>query len=403
MSESTRVRIDSVDFLRGLVMVLMALDHTRLYFTSVQFGPEDGQRTWLALFLTRWVTHFCAPVFFLLAGLSASLMQSSGRTVADVAGFLWRRGLWLILLELTVVGFAWSFNPGWSLGGVIWALGWSMVVLSVLVRLPVVWVGAFAAITICLHNVCDGVAAASFGSWGWLWTVLCRPGGLRIPFTQTNYFILYSLVPWAGVMALGYALGPVFECTAERRRKVLSGAGIAMIAAFALLRATNLYGNPAKPFTRGSAGVFSIQPTLDATVIAFLNTEKYPASLQYLLMTIGPALVFLALADAWNRDAGPPLLTRWIVTIGRVPMFFYIVHLYLIHLLAIAVGVVSGQPWGWIGWGGSLPVGTPDGYGYGLPVVYLFWALAVGLLLVACTWYADFKRRHREWRWLAYL
>jgi uncharacterized membrane protein len=388
-------RIDSIDLLRGLVMIVMALDHARYpYFTNLRISPEDVEHSFLALFLTRWVTHFCAPLFFLLAGTGAYLSVVNGRTIKEVSGFLWKRGLWLVFLELTVIAFAWSFNPAWRFGGVIWALGWSMVVMALIIRLPLKVVAAFGITLICLHDLTDTVRPAAFGNFSWLWMILHSGGAIRIESANFTFPILYALIPWVGVMVIGYWLGQVFTWKPERRHRWLLVAGAAMTLAFVLLRVTNLYGNP-EPF--------QTQATVEKTIIAFLNVEKYPPSLQFILMTLGPGLLLLAWLDRFNYRSAFGWLWRKVLVFGRVPMFYYILHLFTLHLLAIICGLILQQPIDWL-WGQKLPLSrpAPPGYGHGLPFIYLMTLLTVVLLYFPCKWFAELKRRRNDW-WLRYL
>lgn len=391
VKEQHAKRLDSVDLLRGLVMVFMALDHVRWpYFTNVPFAPENLDRTNLLLFLTRWITHYCAPLFFLLAGTGAYLSRAQGRGVSEIAGFFWRRGLWLVLLELTVIAFAWSFLPSWRFGGVIWALGWSMVLMALIVRLPLKLIAAFGVATIVFHQFLERLEPAVFGKLGWLWQILYAGGATRNDALNLTFPILYTLIPWVGVMASGYALGAVLTLAPEQRQRWLWWLGGALTLAFVVLRATNLYGNP-WPFTP--------QATLEKSVVAFLNVAKYPASFQFLLMTIGPGLLLLAaserIAATW--------LARKIIVFGRVPMFYYLLHIYTIHLLALFVGLLWRQPVGWL-LGAPLPLNrpAPPGYGHGLPFVYGMTFLVLVLLYFPCRWFAELKQRRKDW-WFRYL
>jgi uncharacterized membrane protein len=392
-------RLNSVDLLRGLVMIVMALDHARWpYFTNVPFGPENMQRTYLALFLTRWITHYCAPLFFLLAGVGGYLSLAQGRSVKEVSGFFWKRGLWLVFLELTVIAFAWSFWPSWRFGGVIWALGWSMVAMALIVRLPLSVVAIFGVGMMVFHQFLAGLEPASFGRLSWLWRILYAGGEVKIEALNISFPILYVLIPWVGVMAAGYALGRVLTFEPARRRRWLSLLGGAMTLAFVILRSTNLYGNP---------GAFHPQPALEKSVILFLNVAKYPASLQFLLMTIGPALLLLAWIDRidWRVESALAIPSTWmtalarkVLVFGRVPMFYYLLHIYTLHLLTILVGLLWRQPVRWL-WGTPLPLGrpAPPGYGHGLPFVYAMTLLVVILLYFPCRWFADLKRRRKDW------
>lgn len=375
---ATRARIDSLDLLRGAVMVLMALDHVRDYFTSARFDPLDFSQTSVALFLTRWITHFCAPVFVFLAGTSA---YRFGRRAsrAELSRFLWTRGLWLVFLELTVVHFAWTFEAPWAgdpFVQVIWAIGWSMVLLAALVWLPLPAIAAFGIVVIAGHNALDGIAPAAFGTLAPLWNVLHVQG--PTPWT----FVAYPLIPWVGVMAAGYALGAAYDLDPARRRRLLLGLGTALIALFVVLRVPNLYGD-LHPWTAQDNPVF--------TFLGVIKAHKYPPSLAFLLMTLGPALIALAM---FERARGR--MVNWLVTIGRVPLFFYVLHIMLAHALARLVAGFMGIELDHVFWGQSAD------WGFGLPVVYAVWALVVVLLYPACRWFAAVKARRRDW-WLSYL
>lgn len=388
-------RIVSLDIFRGLIMVVMALDHARDFFTNVPFEPETLAQTWPALFFTRWITHFCAPMFFLLAGTGAYL-YGHRRPPAQLTHFLWTRGLWLIVLEFTVVGTAWSFQIPFGFFGVIWALGASMILMAAIVRLPMGWIAGLSAAMIALHDLLDRIRPAQFGSLAWLWGLLHKRGGVLLPF-GIRQFVLFPLVPLVGVMAAGYVLGQFYTMQRERRKRRLVWLGAGMTVLFVFLRLANLYGNPPAGLGGVSQGNFYVQSTVAKTVILFLDVEKYPPSLQFLLMTIGPSLLLLAWLD---RERVPRGLTAlW--TFGRVPMFFYVLHLYVIHWLAIMVAALRGQSVGWL-FHGAIFGDIPSGYGYGLPVVYFMWVTAIVVLYFPCRWFAELKKRRREW-WLSYL
>jgi uncharacterized membrane protein len=394
-ARTTASRIISLDIFRGLIMVVMALDHTRDFFTNVPFEPETLAQTWPALFFTRWITHFCAPMFFLLAGTGAFLYGERHKK-AELTRYLWTRGLWLIVLEFTIVGTAWSFQIPFGFFGVIWALGTSMVLMAGLVRLPMRWIGGLSLAMIALHDLLDRVRPSQFGSWAWLWSILHKRGGVLLPFGARE-FVLFPLVPLVGVMAAGYWLGGVYLMEQERRKKLLLVLGAGMLASFVVLRITNLYGNPPAGLGGVSQGNFHVQSTLAKTVILFLDVEKYPPSLQFLLMTLGPSFLLLAWLDRGRVPRG--LGALW--TFGRVPMFFYVLHLYVIHWLAVALAALRHEPVGWL-FHGAFFGETPAGYGYNLPFVYLMWITAVGILYFPCRWFAELKKRRREW-WLSYL
>jgi uncharacterized membrane protein len=388
-------RLESIDILRGLVMVIMALDHARDFFSNLTFPPENLEKTYYALFFTRWITHFCAPLFFFLAGTGA-FFYGQRRSIADLRRFLLSRGVWLIVLEFTIIGTAWTFLAPWGLFGVIWCLGISMLVLSQLVRLPVRWVAILSVAIIATHDVTDTLRPESLGSWGWLWSLLHVSGPLTIADRFHN-FVLFPLVPWFAVMSGGFALGEVLrrERTARKRAIVLLGAG--MTLAFVLLRITNLYGNPPDGAGVVSPGTWHLQATLEKTVILFLDTEKYPPSLQFLLMTLGPSLLLLAFLDSDRLR----LIWKPLLTFGRVPMFFYILHLYVIHGLAVIVAFVFHQPVRWL-FHGAIFGRIPPGYGYDLPFVYLMWAATIAVLYGPCVWFARLKQVRKDW-WLSYL
>ena len=392
---STVSRLASVDILRGLVMVIMALDHTRHYLTNVPFPPELIPNTNGALFFTRFITHFCAPVFSFLAGTGAFLATSRGKSIQQVSWFFLTRGLWLVLLELTIVDFAWTFQP-WAAGGVIWILGWSMVCMALIVRLPLRWIAVFGVGMIATHNLLDRFTPAQFGKLSWLWTLLHAPGAIQLTPHFTS-LVLYVLIPWVGVMAAGFGFGAILV-RSDRRKWILT-VGISATLLFLILRGFNLYGNSTSGFPF-SVGPWSKQPTLSLTVISFLNTEKYPPSLDYLLMTLGPALMLLGLLDGAKAERG---LGKVLLVYGRVPMFYYILHLYLIHLIAIFAAYAFHQPVGWLWHGAMFLQRTPPGYGHGLPFIYAMWILAVAILYLPCLWFMEFKARHRDWSWLGYL
>jgi uncharacterized membrane protein len=375
-NSALRPRLESVDLLRGIVIVLMALDHTRDFFTNVRFYPNDLSQTWPALFLTRWVTHFCAPVFVLLAGTGAFLAASRGKTKLQLSRFLVTRGLWLALLELTYVNWiGWQLHVNiYSYGvQVIWAIGWSMVALAALIWLPRRAIAIFGLTLIAFHNAFDRVQPQDLGAFKNFWYVLHVPGGFQI-FHGVHFGVGYPLIPWVGVMAIGFAFGDILLREAAARRKWLFISGAALTILFVGIRATNLYGDP-QPWSPQKNFLF--------TAFSFLNCQKYPPSLCYLLMTLGPALMLLA----W-LDRGTPKFLRPVLVFGHVPLFFYLLHLPLIHGLALAAMKIQHAP--------------PGAAGFGLPVVYLFWILDVALLYPVCRWYAEFKRTHRS-AWLSYL
>jgi uncharacterized membrane protein len=379
-------RVQSIDLLRGIVVIVMALDHTREFFTSLAFQPEDLARSFPALFFTRWITHFCAPAFFFLAGTGAFFYGERMPPGRSLSRFLWTRGAWLIALELTIIDFAFTFSWRFQLGVVIWTLGWSMIVLAALVRARPVVIGVFAAALILFHDAFDAFRPAGNSLGAWVVSFLHVPI-VRVLADGRMVGILYPLVPWAGVMAAGYLLGHAYNLDARARRRLLTGAGVAITVAFVALRATNWYGDP-RPWTP--------QPSVIMTIASFLNCTKYPASLCFLLMTLGPCLVFLGVAD--GREWRMP---RPVLVFGRVPLFFFVAHLYLLHVLAIAAAGAFRQPVAWLT-NGAVMLARPPGYGHGLPFVYVTWVTVVLALYPACRWYAGVRKRHPG-GWLSYL
>ncbi|HLW85493.1 MAG TPA: heparan-alpha-glucosaminide N-acetyltransferase domain-containing protein [Candidatus Sulfotelmatobacter sp.] len=381
-----RVRIESVDVVRGVIMITMALDHVRDFFGNLGVNPTDPATTTIPLFFTRWITHFCAPVFFLLTGTGAYLSLRK-KSKGELSRFLFTRGLWLIFLELVVVrDLGWQFNFDYRLTLliVLWALGWSMIVLSGLVSLPAWAVTAFGLVMIATHNLFDSVDSGK-----WLWSILHSPN-ILVNNARHTVFVLYPLIPWIGVTAAGYGLGQVYSWPAERRRKFLLPLGIGLSLAFVALRAINIYGDP-QPWSAQRSAVF--------TVLSFLNTTKYPPSLLFLLMTLGPATIFL-----WAVDTGTPRWLRPALIVGKVPMFYYLLHVPLIHLIAVAVCYARYGHVYWMFQSPSLrdfPITPPPGWGYSLPVVYLVWAGVVLALYPLCRWFAGVKQRRGD-AWLSY-
>ena len=410
-TRSSPARLDALDVVRGLVMVVMALDHVRDYLSNVPFDPVDLTRTWPALFFTRWITHFCAPAFCFLAGTGAFLSLARGKTPESLARFLASRGLFLILFEFFVLRFVWMFNL-WPVGflATLWSLGIAMLVLALLVRLRLgPWaIAAFGAILVAGHNAFDFVDRLSLtGLAGAVWKTLhaggaipfgAPPPGFPLPGLFTLE-IAYPVIPWPGVMALGYAFGALLARPREDRRRLVFALGFAATVAFVVLRLGNLYGDPRPWAPQGSA--VATNPAM--TLSAFLNCEKYPPSLSFLLMTLGPVL----LVFAW-LDRPPGAAARALSVYGRVPMFFYVVHIPLIHILAVVVA--AAQTGGFTGplvhWAAfqapNFIVPSPPGFGFALPGIYALWIAVVVALYPVCAWYGDLKAQSRA-RWTSYL
>jgi uncharacterized membrane protein len=456
VADSTRVdpttqggRIASIDIIRGAVMVLMAIDHVRVFSGVPAGGPTPG------VFFTRWVTHFCAPAFIFLAGTAAFLYGAKVRDRGTLARFLVTRGAWLVLLELTVLRFAWTFNfdyAHYALAGVIWVIGWCMILMAALVFLPLAAIGTIGVAIIALHNVTDFyqfqlARSASTSTLSWLWQLLYFGGNIALGGGEDGpqLAVLYSIIPWIGVMAAGYAFGRVMQLDATRRRRVCFALGGTAVAAFLLLRGFNLYGDP-RPWgdaarraqaARLAAQRASAQASQAATppqspptatppqrqavaqppaassnaaprrqlppptpaLLQFVGTNKYPASLLFLLMTLGPTILLIPLLE---RARGP--VARVLTVFGRVPFFYYVLHIPLIHLIFVGLSIVrfgSVIPWLTTNHPMFVPP-PPPGYTYSLAALYAITLVAVTALYFPCRWFASLKSRRRD-RWLSYL
>jgi uncharacterized membrane protein len=382
-----RRRIDSIDVVRGAIMILMALDHTRDFFGIPGQSPTNLASASATLFFTRWVTHFCAPVFFFLMGTGAFL-AGQRRSRPELTRFLLSRGAWLIFLDLVLLRcFAYQFNFDYRVTMllVLWALGWALIFLAALIRMPVTWIAAIGATIVATHNLLDGFRFANP-----LWVILHGPG---LVLNQSGHvvFAAYPLVPWIGVTALGYALGTAYTWTAEQRRRMLIRIGGALVLAFFVVRGINLYGDPSP---------WKTQSTVLFTALSFLNTTKYPPSLAFVLMTLGPALLALAWVEraegAWQRV---------FLVFGRVPLFYYVLHFFLLHVAAVLVCLAKYGSAHWMFESpdlGNYPFSPPPGWGFGLPVVYLAWLGVVFATYPLCRWFAALKARRRD-PWLSYL
>lgn len=374
-------RIRSLDIARGLVMVLMAIDHVRVYAAVPAGGPSP------AIFFTRWITHFCAPGFVFFAGTSAYLHRRALPGAAALSRFLLIRGLFLVALELTVMRFAWTFNldvVNYNLAGVLWMIGWSMVALAALVHLPLATIATIGLAIVFAHNLIDPYtrtlgAALADDPLRWLYQFLYFGGSVRIGESGPRIAILYSLLPWIGVMAAGYGFGRILELPENRRRRLLLAIGAGSIALFVALRTFNLYGDP--------------RHWAPEQMLSFLNTTKYPASLLFLLMTLGP---LIALMPAFERARGG--LAAALEVFGRVPLFYYILHIPLIHVAAIIISLVrTGAVTPWLFGNHPLePPEPPPGYRWSLTLLYLVTAVCVVVLYAACRWYVERKKASRS-------
>ena len=393
-SSSHTQRISSIDFLRGLVMILMALDHVRMYFG---FGTWYSEPTNLAtttplLFFTRWITHFCAPAFVFLAGTSAFLYGMKKANPGETAWFLFTRGLWLVFAELVIVNFAWTFDITYSfrLLQVIWAIGLSMIAMSGLVFLPKRLIFAIGMILVFGHNLLDSITRQGLALSDLLWYTLHQPETVFLGSSLVNF--LYPILPWIGLMALGYVFGALYQqdVTAEQRKRWLLSTGLAATLLFLLLRALNGYGEP-REWDVHTSPVF--------TLLSFLNVTKYPPSLQFLLMTMGPALLLLGAIEPLQERLPKPM-----IVFGRVPFFFYIVHLYLIHGLAMLLLVYQGgEASEYILSASGLRSGRLSEFGLSLGAVYAIWVFVVAMLYPLCRWYQRYRENHPSQWWLSYL
>jgi uncharacterized membrane protein len=323
------------------------------------------------------------------------LSLSQGKSVAQVSRFFWTRGFWLVLLDLTVMAYAWTYVFPFWFSGVLWSLGWSMIAMALLVRLPLPWIAALGTGMVVTHNLLDGINPAGFGKFAGLWLVLHGHGSFWIEPGRSSFFVLFPLIPWVGVMAVGYALGALL--LRKDWRKLVFGIGAILTIAFLCLRIFHLYGNSQSSI---AAGPWRMQATLTLTIVSFFDTLKYPPSLQFLLMTLGPSLMALAWLDKINTERG---FAKTLMTFGRVPLFYYVLHIYVIHALAVCLGLICGQKVAWLLYGGPLLHLPPAGYGHGLPFIYAMWLAVVLLMYLPCKWFAEFKQQHSDWRWLSYM
>lgn len=386
-------RVQSIDVLRGCVMLLMVIDHVRNYFhaDAFRFDPTDLEKTNTMLFFTRWITHYCAPVFVFLSGMSANL-SGMRRSKRQLSFFLFTRGLWLVCAEMLIISLAWTFNPAYPFVNlqVIWAIGMSMMALSALVYLDKRVILGIGIIVVAGHNMLDGIQVEGGGPGAMLWSALHEPGVFGIG--GRTFQIRYPVLPWIGIMAVGYYCGTFYSSRydSEFRRTHFMMAGVLVVAFFVFLRSVNYYGDPSP---------WMPQSTQMLTFLSYINVTKYPPSLLYALMTIGPALIFLAFAE---RELNG--VTLRLAVIGRVPMFYYVLHIFLIHFLAMLAAVVTGFEWsvmileGRVGRAAGL-----KGYGFDLLTVYSVSVIVVCVLYPLCRWFDNYKRKHSGRVWLSYV
>jgi uncharacterized membrane protein len=380
-------RIAAVDLLRGLLMVVMALDHTREFFTNVSISPTDPVNSWPALFFTRWITHLCAPGFVALAGTSIYLQRQRGRSPNDIARKLVARGTWLIFVEIAIVGFGLLFTYQIHFLQVIYAIGGSMIILAALQYLPTKFVAAYGFLIVVLHNLYDNILPATFGHFATLWILLVRPGHGHL-----ETYVAYPVLPWSGIMALGYAFGAVVMLAPKQRRIRCLIMSAISLTAFTILRLTNAYGDPVP---------FQPLPTFTHSAMSFFNVTKYPPSLLYTLATFGILLLLFVLGDLALEHRWLPRIASIFEVYGRVPFFYYVLHIYILHLLMVATlmnftHTLHPQLFGPL-------IGTPlPGWGFSLPAVYAIWIAVVASLYYPCLWFSRLKSRRHDW-WLSYL
>jgi uncharacterized membrane protein len=383
-------RVTAIDVTRGLVMVIMALDHVRdlLHLPAMTQNPTDLTTTTPAIFMTRWVTHLCAPTFVFLSGTSAYLSLRK-RNDTSARQFLRKRGLVLLLLELTVINFAFWFDIHFHslMLQVIYAIGGGLLILSFIAKLPVKWVGIIGLIIVLGHNTLQLVPAFTNLAARLGWSLLFRTEFFPI---SPSFVLLvgYPVIPWLGIMLVGFACGSLMERPIDERKPLLLRVGLGALALFVALRFLNLYGDPA-PWSAQKDGLF--------TFLSFMNVTKYPPSLLYDLVTLGLMLVFLSATDGVSNG-----FTRWLTVYGKVPMFYYILHWYLVHIAMLVMSFLQGYSWADIP-SGPMNFGRPNGAGISLGGVYAVWISLVLLLYPACKWYGRYKADHPEIGWLRYI
>ena len=382
-------RIASIDILRGLVMIIMALDHTRDYFHQYAFisDPLDVETTTVPIYFTRWITHFCAPIFVLLSGLSACI-SSFKKSQAEASLFLIKRGIWLVLVEITVVTFGITFNPFYNfvMLQVIWAIGWSMIILGILTRISPRLILMTGILLFFGHNILDHVNLPSSGTGAVIMNLLFRARGTILQVDSSHIIgDFYAILPWTGVMLMGHSIGRWFhkDFPIQKRHRLLLVSGISLIILFIVLRATNLYGNPEPWISRNG---------FTDNLLTFLNTSKYPPSLLYLSMTLGPACILLVIFEKVRGK-----WTSIVSVYGRVPFFYYILHFYILHFILVVIFYTMGYTNAQMS--ETILLFRPTQFGFGLPIVYMIWLGVVVSLYFPCKWYNNYKQRHGQSKW----
>jgi uncharacterized membrane protein len=393
-SPTIKQRINSIDILRGAIMLIMAIDHSRdfFYFTGPGSNPVDMATTTPILFFTRWITHFCAPTFVFLSGVSAYL-AGTRRTKSELTGFLIKRGLWLIVVEVVFITLAITADPLYNVLvlQVLWAIGVSMILLGIVVKLPLKYIAIIGALIFFGHDIIDGMKASQSTTWFNIDSIFLTAFGTVIPVDKTHViFDLYAVIPWTGIMMLGYVFGSMYQrgFDPQKRRNILRYAGIATLSFFVAMRLINQYGDP-NPWAIQRDGVHSL--------LSFFNVSKYPPSLLYSCMTLGVSLLVLSATEAINNR-----VTRLLTIYGNVPFFYYVPHFFLLRIINIIVFFAAGYTTSQIVTPGSPFLFKPPGFGFSLWVVYLVWFVVIVILYFPCRWYSKYKKTHTQW-WLSYL
>lgn len=384
MTDTSGKRLVAIDILRGLIIILMALDHTRDFWGFAGFSPTDLSQTYPALFFTRWLTHFCAPLFIFLTGVSAFLYGQQVQSKSKLRNFLLSRGLWLVIVELVIINPSWQFGYNMVFVQVIWVIGISMIIMAGLIYLPTRWILLLCMPFVLFHNLLDDSAVSSLlGDSSWLWMIIHQRGGFKFSEQGLFIFVAYPLIPWFAVMAGGYVMGQYYLKPAATRQTALFALGAGFIVMFILLRASNIYGDPTSWQSGGD---------LTSSLLSFLNTTKYPPSLQFLLMTMGPGLILLGLLDKLSSDSKIYPAFHWLKVIGSVPLFFYIVHVPLINLAAhLYTYIRYGQAINFFN-----PQNVPAAYSPSLLLAYIVWATLIAVLYYPCKRYGQIKRQSKN-------
>jgi len=373
-------------------MIIMALDHTRDFFHAFSPRPTDLATTTPLLFFTRWITHFCAPLFVFLSGISANL-AGTRRTKKQLSFFLIKRGFWLIAVEFVLMTFVITLDPLYHLFifQIIWAIGASMIILGLLVWLPVYAIGAVGALLFFGHDILELIKLPENGVSGFMWQFMFTGVVMFYKINDSHsLLVLYTVLPWAGVMYCGYFVGQIYHKSFDllKRKEILLASGISLTLLFIILRALNHYGDPSP---------WAVQRTTSLSIISFFNVSKYPPSLMFLCMTIGPGLIFLSAVESVRNS-----VTRLLCVYGKVPLFYFVLHFYVLRFLNLGLFFAQGYGTKDIITPNSIMLFRPVEYGVNLWGVYLVWLLVVVIMYFPCRWFGNYKKTHHQW-WLSYL